>query len=88
MRLRCLFTGRVQGVGFRATARHVAVQYPITGWVRNDPDGSVSLEAQGSPEAVRGFLAELQTAMGRYIGSSSSSELPDLPSETGFEIRR
>ncbi|MBR1829476.1 MAG: acylphosphatase [Atopobiaceae bacterium] len=46
-RLRMRFVGEVQGVGFRWTSRRVAQELGLTGWVRNEPDGSVSMELQG-----------------------------------------
>ena len=45
------FYGRVQGVGFRYRARHAAELYGCTGWVRNEWDGSVTMEIQGTGEA-------------------------------------
>ena len=47
------FTGYVQGVGFRYRLSHLAQHYGVTGWVRNEYDGSVSAELQGLPEEVR-----------------------------------
>jgi acylphosphatase len=52
--------GRVQGVGFRYTTERTARQLGLAGWVRNLPDGSVEVWAQGTPNAVqrlRVFLA-------------------------------
>jgi acylphosphatase len=46
-RIKVHFVGEVQGVGFRWTARKVAGELDLTGWVRNEPDGSVSMELQG-----------------------------------------
>ena len=43
------FTGYVQGVGFRYRLSHLAQRYGVTGWVRNEYDGSVSAELQGLP---------------------------------------
>lgn len=54
--------GRVQGVGFRWYVREAAVRSGITGWVRNEPDGSVSVEAEGSPEALDRFGQRLRDA--------------------------
>jgi acylphosphatase len=49
-------TGRVQGVKYRATARHEARQRGLSGWVRNEPDGAVRIEVEGDPAAVDDFL--------------------------------
>ena len=43
MRINVVYAGRVQGVGFRATAREIAADFAVTGWVRNQPDGTVLL---------------------------------------------
>ena len=59
MRLRVRYQGRVQGVGFRATARAVATEHVVSGFVRNEPDGSVLLELQGAPEEVEACLVGL-----------------------------
>jgi acylphosphatase len=48
-------SGRVQGVGFRYSARSVARFYNIKGFARNEPDGSVYIEAEGEEENVRKF---------------------------------
>ena len=45
-------TGQVQGVFFRAQTRERAGRLGVTGWVRNDPDGSVSAHFEGDQEAV------------------------------------
>ncbi len=88
MRVRVQFTGRVQGVGFRATARHVASSHAISGFVRNDHDGGVTLEAQGEPNAVNAYLAELRATMARFIQTDTSASLADIASESGFVITR
>lgn len=49
-RISANITGRVQGVGFRNFTRRTARRLGVTGWVRNEPDGSVQLEAEGSPD--------------------------------------
>lgn len=83
-----LYQGRVQGVGFRATARSIARAHPVTGWVRNEPDGSVLLEVQGAEDAVAAFLGDLRRTMQGYIRSADDSAINDVEGETGFEIRR
>jgi acylphosphatase len=86
-RRRVIFGGRVQGVGFRATARSVARSCEVTGWVRNEADGSVLLEVQGRGGAVQGFLAALREKMGKLIASESSVLATIEPGESGFEVR-
>jgi len=53
---RVFYEGRVQGIGFRYTVRHLAKGYDVIGWVKNLPDGRVELLAGGQPEEVNGFL--------------------------------
>ncbi len=49
-------TGKVQGVFFRDTARREARRLGLTGFARNDPDGSVYIEAEGDEDSLRQFL--------------------------------
>ncbi len=50
------YSGKVQGVGFRATAAEIARGYPVSGWVKNRSDGRVELLAEGAEDAVEKFL--------------------------------
>lgn len=59
LRLRLVVRGRVQGVGFRWFVRETARANGLAGWVRNNPDGSVELEAGGPPSS----LATLRAAV-------------------------
>lgn len=52
--------GRVQGVGFRAFAAREARRLGVRGWVRNEPDGTVSVEAEGNDREVDAFLTWLR----------------------------
>ncbi|GIW99001.1 MAG: acylphosphatase [Pirellulaceae bacterium] len=61
------YLGRVQGVGFRATAAHLAQGFEVTGFVRNVHDGSVELVAEGEPPELRKFLNAIATQMGNKI---------------------
>ena len=82
------FRGRVQGVGFRATCRSVAAVFPITGWVRNEPDTSVHLEIQGDPTSIEAFLRALEP---RIAGLVTEREMVDAvpdADEAGFRIAR
>jgi acylphosphatase len=49
-------TGRVQGVFYRAGMREQAERLDVTGWVRNEPDGTVTAHLEGSPDAVSELL--------------------------------
>lgn len=59
-RLHARVHGRVQGVGYRVFARDAARAERLDGWVRNAPDGSVELAAEGSREALERFLEKLR----------------------------
>ncbi len=57
--MQCLsvfYSGRVQGVGFRATVRRIACGYDVMGTVRNLPDGRVELIAEGARAELEAFL--------------------------------
>lgn len=56
-RLHVFFSGRVQGVFFRAFTRDAARRHGVKGWVRNLPDGRVEAVFEGSPEAVDAVLS-------------------------------
>lgn len=88
VRVECLFRGHVQGVGFRATSRAIALSHGLTGWVMNQADGSVLLQAQGQPNAVQAFLADLRETMRRRIESESVMPVGAVGEERSFEVRR
>ena len=92
VRLRVRFVGRVQGVGFRWTAAMVARGLSVTGWVRNEPDGSVTAEVQGEPEHVGAFFSRMLEEMGRRGMRTSYSidqrdEVDVVRGERDFEVR-
>lgn len=82
------YTGRVQGVGFRATAAHLARGFPVTGYVRNLPDGRVELWAEGPRADVEAFLRAVRE---RFAGSLRG-EAADWQPATGrfaqFDVTR
>ncbi len=82
------YFGRVQGVGFRATCRHIAAGFAVTGWVQNEAEGSVLLETQGSGEEVERFLIEVVRVMGRNIENEFKVDVHVIAGERGFVIRR
>ena len=62
-----VFYGWVQGVGFRYRARHAADLYGCTGWVRNEYDGSVSMEIQGEEENIDNKMVSSQLISNRNL---------------------
>jgi len=88
IRWAAIFTGRVQGVGFRATAASIARDHPVSGWVRNEPDGRVRLEAQGEEAAVRRFVGVISETFGGRIVSLDVTEMAVIDGEQGFRVRR
>jgi acylphosphatase len=61
IRRRVIVRGRVQGVFFRETTRHLAEQAGVAGWVRNRPDGTVEAVFEGEPEAVKRVVEACRT---------------------------
>ena len=84
LRRHMIFHGWVQGVGFRYRARHAAERYGCTGWVRNEWDGSVTMEIQGTEEAIDQVLLAIEA--GRYvrIENLEVKTVPVDPEERGF----
>lgn len=87
-RRRWRFTGRVQGVGFRYRAQYAAQALGLTGWVENNDDGSVTLEAQGTPAALDKLVPTL-TATSRWIliEGMTCRTIPPEASERRFRVR-
>jgi DNA ligase D-like protein (predicted 3'-phosphoesterase) len=54
--VRLAVTGSVQGVGFRAATQRRALESGVTGWVRNEPDGTVAVHAEGSADGVQRLI--------------------------------
>ena len=83
-----LFHGRVQGVGFRYTARQIAGRFRVSGYVQNLPDGRVRLVAEGAKAEVDRYLAALATEMADYIHGQDDETSPATGEFAGFEVRR
>lgn len=82
-----VFTGRVQAVGFRWTACNLARDRGLTGWVRNEYDGSVTMEVQGEQEDIDWMVERLMTDRYIRIDNLDVSSRPLSECETGFEVR-
>jgi len=80
------FKGRVQGVGFRFTSQRIAFRYGLSGFVRNLPDGSVEMLAQGDGENISGCLLDISETFKSYIRDTKIEEVTVNPRYTDFRI--
>ena len=81
------FHGRVQGVGFRYKLGYLARMYSVTGWARNEYDGSVSTELQGLEEDIDKILQALYNDRYIEIDDIRKRSLPVDEEEYGFGVR-
>jgi acylphosphatase len=81
-----IFLGRVQGVGFRYTARQIAARYELAGFVRNLPNGSVEMFLQGGMDDVAGCLRDIDESFAGYIRDTQTENVPPNPRYSSFEI--
>jgi len=86
-RLTVHFSGRVQGVGFRATVRHLACGYDVTGTVRNLIDGRVELIAEGARDELKAFLTGIaESELSGFIAKQQETWSPAQGKFKGFAI--
>jgi len=81
-------TGRVQGVWFRDSTRRKAIELEISGFVRNEPDGSVFIEAEGNPESLNKLIAWCREGPPNARVEEVAAEQSFLKNFEGFEINR
>ena len=79
--VKVLFTGRVQGVGFRYRTEDTAQEFTVFGYVKNLPNGQVELIAEGSSDEVARFVHALEERMAGHIDEVSKESI----SSQGFE---
>ncbi len=82
------YEGEVQGVGFRYTTLRLAERYPVTGFVRNESDGSVQLVVEGEPAAIAGLLSAVRgSGLRSYIMRERTEWAPATGEFSHFTIR-
>jgi acylphosphatase len=88
-RLHVYFSGHVQGVGFRYSVKQLSLEFDVTGWVKNLPDGRVELVAEGERNELETFQAAIPDAGLRcFIRDSQSHWSEGTGQFRGFEIAR
>lgn len=86
--IRAVFSGRVQGVGFRVTVKRAAERHSVKGYAKNLADGCVELLAQGNRLNIEQLMSEIQEDL--FPGYITKVELQELPISIhydAFEIR-
>jgi len=81
------YSGNVQGVGFRYSTRSIAANYQVAGYVRNQPDGRVQVQVEGSQAELDRFQAEIADRLSGHIRSVRTDTRPATGEFTTFEIR-
>ena len=79
-RITVRYEGRVQGVGFRFTVVNLAQALDVTGWVKNEFDGSVSMVAEGAEDQL---MALLQAVKNSHLDRTITNELVRRSAATG-----
>lgn len=87
--IRVVYSGQVQGVGFRYTVRSVANGFEVTGTIRNVPDGTVELLAEGPREELEGFRQAIrESGLDHFIRQEDIAWREAEGQFRGFEIVR
>jgi len=81
------FSGYVQGVGFRYTARSVAQSLGVVGWVKNCYDGQVELVAEGEEDALNQVVSQLNRTFEGYVTNSEVSWSEATGEFSSFSIK-
>jgi len=88
-RLRVYYSGHVQGVGFRYSVKQLSLEFDVTGWVKNLPDGRVEMVIEGERDELETFQASIPDAgLRRFIRETQSHWSEGTGEFRGFEISR
>jgi len=84
---RVVVRGRVQGVFYRDSCRSQAEAAGVTGWVSNEPDGTVHAFVEGSPDAVERLVAWMREGPPHASVDGVDVEAAEPEGHRGFEVR-
>ena len=87
IRKEIIFSGHVQGVGFRYQAKYAARGCGVTGWVKNEWDGTVCMEVQGTERQINEMLKNINMSPYIQIDHIDYRELPLVEQESRFRIK-
>jgi acylphosphatase len=87
--MQVIYSGQVQGVGFRYTVKSVATGFEVTGSVRNLPGGGVELVAEGAKDELEAFRRAIrESGLDHFIRQEDVSWQEASSEFCGFEIVR
>jgi acylphosphatase len=82
-----VYSGHVQGIGFRYAVIRLTASFEVTGTVRNLPDGRVELVAESAKEELEAFLQAIRDSdVGRFIRQEQALWSEAKNEFRGFEI--
>ncbi len=87
IRKHIIFSGWVQGVGFRYRLRYASDLYGVTGWVKNNFDGTVEAEMQGEEKDIDSAIMTVEKGTYIKIENLWTNEIPLIENEHGFYIK-
>jgi len=88
-RIQVVYSGQVQGVGFRYTVKSVATGFDLTGSIRNLPDGRVELIAEGAKDELEAFRQAIrESGLEHFIRNEDIAWQEASREFRGFEIVR
>jgi acylphosphatase len=83
-----LVKGKVQGVFYRASAKEIAEELGVTGWIKNTEEGDVEITAKGSDEQLQKFIEWCKIGPRRAIVTGVETSELEEASFKGFEVIR
>jgi len=86
VRRHVIFHGHVQGVCFRAVSLELSRGFQVMGYVRNLPDGTVELEAEGVQDQVDDLLAAIEREFAANLRDVEKRSIPTRGDEDAFRI--